>query len=104
MVPDVFFKVLGILHFAYLFLGMFIVGNVGSVISMILVRPLSPSLHERLCCLVCEVCFGAILNWSEAVGGLELIVTGDKIPGSAIVMSNHVSFTDSVVIHCVARR
>jgi 1-acyl-sn-glycerol-3-phosphate acyltransferase len=70
---------------------------------MIFIRPLSPTIHERIIAYFTEVLFGSIVNWSEAIGGLEVIVTGDKIPGSAIVMSNHVSFTDSVAIHCVAR-
>jgi hypothetical protein len=98
-----FFAALGAMHMTCLFVCMFVLGNCASVASMIFIRPLSPTIHERIIAYFTEVLFGSIVNWSEAIGGLEVIVTGDKIPGSAIVMSNHVSFTDSVAIHCVAR-
>ena len=99
-----FWRALGVLHFSYLYVCMFLAGNILPLFSMLLIRPLSPGTHERLVCKLAEIVFGGITDWSEVVGGLKVIVTGDEMPGSGIIISNHVSFSDSVAIHIVARK
>ncbi|KAK4537324.1 hypothetical protein CDCA_CDCA12G3349 [Cyanidium caldarium] len=46
----------------------------------------------------------ALVSWAETVGGLDLIVTGDDIvPSEAcVVLCNHQSWVDSLIIFCLA--
>lgn len=104
MLVKLLFKVLGALHFAFLYITMFFTGNVLPTISLLFVQPFSPSAHERLLCFLADANFSSIVDWAEIVGGVDLIITGDQMPGSAVVMSNHVSFSDTILIHAVARR
>jgi len=46
----------------------------------------------------------ALVSWAETVGGLELVVTGDDMRSdeSCIVLANHRSWVDSLIIFCLA--
>mmetsp|Transcript_18208 Transcript_18208/g.44714 ORF Transcript_18208/g.44714 Transcript_18208/m.44714 type:complete len:353 (+) Transcript_18208:128-1186(+) len=107
MIGKAIFFVLGTVNFALIYVYMLFVCNILPMLSILFVQPLSPGMHERLLCLTAEMAFGCIIDWSEIIGGLEVYVSGKdgaKMPGSALVMSNHVSFSDSIIIHAIARR
>ncbi|KAK4532978.1 hypothetical protein CCYA_CCYA14G3835 [Cyanidiococcus yangmingshanensis] len=46
----------------------------------------------------------ALVTWAETVGGLELLVTGDDMrpDESCIVLANHRSWVDSLIVFCLA--
>jgi 1-acyl-sn-glycerol-3-phosphate acyltransferase len=46
----------------------------------------------------------ALVTWAETIGGLELVVTGDDMRSdeSCIVLVNHRSWVDSLVVFCLA--
>jgi len=105
MVGKYVWRAIGAANFALFFANMFFLGNVLPIVSKYLIKPLFPGFHEQLKCQMAEIMFATITDWSEVVGGLKVIVTGDKIPdGSAVLISNHVSYSDSIAIHCIAHR
>jgi 1-acyl-sn-glycerol-3-phosphate acyltransferase len=104
-VPKMLFQILGALNFAFLYVSLFFTANVLPVLALMFLRPLHVGMYEKLLCFIAELNFISIMDWSEFVGGLKLVVTGDTLPTkSAIVMSNHVSFSDSILIHLLASR
>jgi 1-acyl-sn-glycerol-3-phosphate acyltransferase len=99
------FCFLGSVHAVFFFFSLFFTGNVLPVFALLFVRPFHAGTYEKLLCFLAELNFKTITDWSEFVGGLDLVITGDAVPDTnAILVSNHVSFSDSILIHAFARR
>ena len=107
---DPFFLVVGVSHMAFFFVALFFIGNVLPVLSLLFVRTLSSRLHTRIMCSTAVTAWRLLIDYVCMVGGLTEIVTGDveilekKYTGSKLVVSNHVSYTDSLVVYEIARR
>jgi 1-acyl-sn-glycerol-3-phosphate acyltransferase len=104
-VTKLLYQIMGALNFTFLYISLFFTANVLPVFAILFLRPLHVGMYEKLLCFIAELNFVSITDWSEFVGGLELVVTGDPLPTkSSIVMSNHVSFSDSILLHVLAGR
>merc|ERR1740130_2403738 len=114
--------VLGTLHIVLVYVLMFANCSILSVLSILLLSPLLPSVHHRMLAELAAYAWRAFMFWAQIVGGLTPVYSGDmhllmhkngaehagtratelKYPGSKLVMSNHLSFTDSFILLCMA--
>ena len=110
LLHDVFFVAAGILFMVWLFLCTFFNGNILPILSILIVRPLSLSLHESLLCSIASLGWSTVIYYSILVGRFQPIFYGDldkistKYPGNKLLISNHVAMTDGVALFAVAHR
>jgi lysocardiolipin and lysophospholipid acyltransferase len=82
--------------------------NVAQVLCYLLecLRLTDRRLRDRVNVVAASALWGVQVMFMERWGGLSVRVTGDPLPAgeSAIVLSNHASYTDYVVIFALAQR
>jgi 1-acyl-sn-glycerol-3-phosphate acyltransferase len=87
---------------------MFLACNVLVVASLALVAPWAPALHRRLLLLVTRLAWRSIYLWCRWWGGLSVAFYGDVAAlqadpsASRLVICNHVSSTDTIVLEVLA--
>lgn len=100
----------GFVHVTLLLLAMFFSTNVLPTISYFFFAPLSSLVHQRIVTYMGAMAHAGILFWCEYVGGLKPKFYGDidllrtKYTSSKLVVANHQSFTDSVLLYGLAWR
>lgn len=73
---------------------------------LLLLRPFSPLLAYRLSSPVAWSCWAGIQFIFERLNGARVVVSGDKLPAgeSAVVIANHVGWSDFYMIQHLAMR
>lgn len=103
-----FAGVVGVLHLLLLYVGMFFMCNVIPILSMLFISPIFSGVHQFILTRMAKMAWLAIYGYAHVMGGMQPVYYGDieliktKHNGSKILMSNHVSMTDSVVIFSLA--
>eukprot|EP00286_Rhodomonas_abbreviata_P028407 CAMPEP_0181297508 /NCGR_PEP_ID=MMETSP1101-20121128/5277_1 /TAXON_ID=46948 /ORGANISM="Rhodomonas abbreviata, Strain Caron Lab Isolate" /LENGTH=377 /DNA_ID=CAMNT_0023402449 /DNA_START=69 /DNA_END=1199 /DNA_ORIENTATION=- len=104
------YPVVGFIHVVVLYLEMFFSTNVLPTLSFFFCKLVSRTLHHGIIAAMGAVTHKQVLVWMERVGGLTPIYYGDydllrtKYVSSKLVISNHQSFTDSVLLYGLAWR
>ncbi|KAF3769301.1 hypothetical protein M406DRAFT_95986 [Cryphonectria parasitica EP155] len=73
---------------------------------ILLLRPLSPSLAYHLSSPIAYSCWAWIQLIFERINGARIVISGDTLPEgeSAVVISNHVGWSDFYMIQALAMR
>eukprot|EP00960_Hanusia_phi_P028364 747364-Hanusia_phi.AAC.3 len=101
---------LGLTFALWIWLSTFFAGNVVPIISMLFLKPFAPWLHEIFLDCLANVSWNSIIEYAERVCKLNTIVTGnlvqlmDEYPRNKLILCNHVSAVDVLVIFFVASK
>lgn len=73
---------------------------------LLLLKPFNPILAYRLASAIAWSCWAGIQFIFEHINGADIVISGDQLPPgeSAVVVANHVGWTDFYMIQALATR
>lgn len=73
---------------------------------LLLLKPFNPTLAYRLASAIAWSCWAGIQFIFEGVNGADIVLSGDALPAgeSAVVVANHVGWTDFYMVQALAKR
>ena len=72
-----FFMLIGAAHILTMYISMFFNTNVLPVLCWLFINPLSENAYIRILNFIARCTWRQLLDWSELIGGMKLVVTGD---------------------------
>ncbi|EKX43028.1 hypothetical protein GUITHDRAFT_140875 [Guillardia theta CCMP2712] len=107
---DSLILLLGLTFALWIWLSTFSAGNIVPILSLLFLKPFAPWMHEVFLDCLAGVSWNSIIEYAERVCKFKTIVTGNlaelmvRYPGNKLILCNHVSAVDVLVIFFVASK